>query len=61
MTNPNVGLNEIGDIEYAGKETNVSDECLKENIKPIYVALEKIFAVDGVYFNMVDTLRGIIA
>ena len=61
MTNSNVGLNEIGDIEYAGKKTNVSDECLKENIKPIYVALEKIFAVSGVYFNMIDTPIGVIA
>lgn len=47
MSDPNVSLNEIGDIEYAGKEMNISGECLKENIKPIYVDLEKLVECIG--------------
>ncbi len=54
-SNPNVALDVIGSIEYTGTIFDVSDENLKENIKPIERALEKIQGINGVYFNMIDT------
>ena len=52
---PNVRLDVIGSIEYTGNITDVSDARLKENIVAVENALEKIQAIDGVYFNMIDT------
>ena len=52
---PSVALDVIGSIEYTGTITDVSDERLKENIHPIDGALEKVQAITGVYFNMIDT------
>jgi hypothetical protein len=54
-SNPSVELDVIGDIEYTGTITDVSDERLKENIVTVYNALDKIRALNGVYFNMIDT------
>jgi hypothetical protein len=54
-TFPNAALDVIGDIAFTGIITDVSDERLKENIKPINGALEKIQSINGVYFNMIDT------
>ncbi|MFH1662202.1 MAG: tail fiber domain-containing protein [Candidatus Falkowbacteria bacterium] len=53
--NPNVALDVVGSIEYTGTITDVSDIRLKENIKPVINALEKIQEINGVYFNMIDT------
>jgi len=54
-TDPNVALDVYGSIEYTGSITDVSDDRLKENLRPIDSALEKIQAIDGVYFNMIET------
>jgi hypothetical protein len=53
--NPNADLDVVGDIEYTGTITDVSDERLKENVVPIKGALDKIKAINGVYFNMIKT------
>ena len=53
-SNPGVALDVGGSIQYTGTITDVSDERLKENIKPIDGALSKIQAINGVYFNMID-------
>ena len=52
---PNVALDVDGSIEYTGTITDVSDERLKENVHPIDGALDKVEAITGVYFNMIDT------
>ncbi|MFQ6616954.1 MAG: tail fiber domain-containing protein, partial [Fidelibacterota bacterium] len=54
-TTPNVALDITGDIEYTGTLTDVSDRRLKENIAPVDGALDKIQAIAGVTFNMMDT------
>ena len=54
-TAPSVALDVVGSIEYTGTITDVSDARLKENIVPVTGALDKVRAIDGVYFNMIDT------
>lgn len=58
-TSPNVALDVNGNIEYTGTITDVSDARLKENILALDNALDKIQALNGVYFNvyfnMMDT------
>jgi len=49
-----VALDVIGDIEYTGTITDVSDIRLKENIKPLKASLEKILSISGFYFDMID-------
>jgi hypothetical protein len=49
---PSVALDVVGNIEYTGTITDVSDERLKENIAPLAGALLKIGQLSGVYFNM---------
>jgi len=56
-TNPNVELDVVGDIEHTGTITQVSDQRLKENLRPIEGALAKIQAIEGVYFNMIEEPR----
>lgn len=55
ITNPSVALDVVGDIEYTGTITDVSDERLKENIIPITGALDIVLGIQGKYFNMKDT------
>lgn len=54
-TAPSVALDVVGDINYTGSITDVSDERLKKNIAPLGEALAKITRLRGVYFNMADT------
>ena len=44
-----------GNITYSGTHQGISDERLKENIEPVDGALDKVKAMNGVYFNMIDT------
>jgi len=52
-TSPNVALDVIGSIEYTGTITDVSDQRLKENIKPIENALDKILTINGISYNLI--------
>lgn len=55
---PNVALDVIGDIEYTGTITDVSDRRLKEDLKPIKNVLERIKQLNGYSYNMIgDTLK----
>ncbi len=49
---PDVALDVVGDIEYTGTLTDVSDQRLKEEIKPLESALDKVLALEGVSFVM---------
>lgn len=53
-TAPSVALDVVGDIDYTGVITDVSDERLKDNIKVIDNALDKIIEIKGVSFTMKD-------
>ena len=58
---PSVRLDVTGDIEYTGTITDVSDERLKENIKPLDQygdLIEKISAIDTYTFTMKDDEEG---
>lgn len=44
-----------GDLVYTGASWDVSDRRLKENIKPLEQALDKLDNINGVYFNMKKT------
>lgn len=48
---PDVALDVVGDINYTGTITDVSDIRLKENIVQIPDALQKILEVRGVYYD----------
>ena len=52
-TNPSVALDVIGDIEYTGTITDVSDIRLKENIEPIEGALNKVLTLEGFTYNLI--------
>jgi hypothetical protein len=52
---PSVALDVVGDINYTGDITDVSDERLKENIAPVQDAMDKLRHLRGVYFNMKET------
>jgi len=49
---PSVEFDVIGDIEYTGTITDVSDERLKENFLPIDSALQKVIAINPTLFTM---------
>lgn len=51
-TAPNVALDVIGDIEYTGVITDVSDRRRKEDIQPLQNGLATIEKIDGVSFVM---------
>ena len=51
--NPSVALDVIGDIEYTGSITDVSDIRLKENIEPIEGALGKVLTLEGFTYNLI--------
>ncbi|MCF7856582.1 tail fiber domain-containing protein, partial [Candidatus Gracilibacteria bacterium] len=53
-TAPNVKLDVIGDIEYTGTITDVSDRRLKENFEPLENALARLDGLQGYTFNMLD-------
>ena len=55
MTNPSVALDVMGDIEYTGTLTDVSDERLKENIAPLRNGLDKVLGIEAKYYNMTNT------
>ncbi|MBA4372958.1 MAG: hypothetical protein C0402_08845 [Thermodesulfovibrio sp.] len=44
-----------GNLAYTGTISDLSDERLKENIRPVENALVKVAAINGVYFNMKET------
>jgi len=54
-TTPDVALDVIGDINYTGTITDVSDERLKENIEVITDSIEKLKYIKGIYFNMIGS------
>lgn len=49
---PNVALDVFGSIQYTGTITDVSDERLKENLKPIDNALDQISKISAYSYNM---------
>lgn len=49
---PTVALDVVGDINYTGVTTDVSDRRQKDNIKPLTDALEKVTSLQGVSFTM---------
>lgn len=51
-TSPTVALDVVGDIQYTGGISDVSDRRLKENIVPITHSLDKIAALKPVSFTM---------
>lgn len=53
-TNPSVALDVVGDIQYTGVLTDVSDVRMKDGIQPIANALEKMQGLHGVSFFMKD-------
>ena len=55
---PNVALDVIGDIEYTGTITDVSDRRLKENIQIMDSVLSGILALKSVTYNMKNDERG---
>lgn len=52
-TAPNVALDVVGSIEYTGTITDVSDIRLKENIKYIDNALERLLTIKGFSYNLI--------
>ena len=54
ISNPDVALDVSGSIEYTGTITDVSDERLKENFKPIDNALSNISKVNTYTYTMKD-------
>ncbi|MFC0605352.1 tail fiber domain-containing protein [Winogradskyella pulchriflava] len=53
-TNPNAELVVVGDIEYTGTITDVSDRRLKENLEPINNVLERLQNIKGYSYNMIS-------
>ncbi|MDX1409986.1 MAG: tail fiber domain-containing protein, partial [Saprospiraceae bacterium] len=53
-SNPGVALDVVGDIHYTGDILDVSDRRLKENIRPLEGALEKLAHINGYSYNMKD-------
>ena len=51
---PSVELDVIGDIEYTGTITDVSDRRLKENFSSIDSVLNKIMKIKGLSYNMIN-------
>jgi len=61
---PNVVLDVIGDIEYTGTITDVSDIRTKENIETLNNSLSKLMQIRGVSFNPIGSSKrefGVIA
>ncbi|PIR42162.1 hypothetical protein COV25_04425, partial [candidate division WWE3 bacterium CG10_big_fil_rev_8_21_14_0_10_35_32] len=54
-TGPSVALDVVGDIEYTGTITDVSDIRLKENFEPIVNPLGIINGLQGLKFNMIGS------
>lgn len=52
---PDVALDVVGDIHYTGVITDVSDERMKEDIRPVERALDKVARLRGVTFAMKDS------
>lgn len=50
-TSPDYTLDVNGDIHYTGSIYDFSDIRLKENIKPIENAMEKVSVINGIYFT----------
>ena len=48
---PSVELDVLGDIEYTGTITDVSDIRTKENIQKIENPIEKVQGINGVYYT----------
>ncbi len=57
IIDPSVALDVVGDIEYTGTISNVSDERLKENINPISNNLEKLRQINPVSYNLIGDTR----
>jgi hypothetical protein len=55
---PDVELDVVGDIDYTGVITDVSDRRMKENIAPLENSLEGILALNGVSFTMKGDEKG---
>ena len=49
---PDVELDVVGDIDYTGVLTDVSDRSLKNNIAPLSNSLKGVLALQGVSFTM---------
>jgi len=50
-TSPSYKLHVVGDIAYTGDIYDLSDVRLKENIKPLDNALERVASINSIYFN----------
>jgi hypothetical protein len=53
-TNPNVELDVVGDINFTGTITDVSDRRQKENVAALEDALAKVISLNGYSFTMKD-------
>jgi Chaperone of endosialidase len=53
-TTPSTNLDVIGSIKYTGIITDVSDIRLKENVRPLNGSLNKILAIDGIAYQMIN-------
>lgn len=58
--NPSVALDVVGDIHYTGVLQDVSDERLKENIKPLEGSLERVVTLGGYTFTMKEDEAGVV-
>lgn len=59
-SNPSVALSVVGDINYTGVITDISDRRLKENITPLTNSLEGVLALQGYSFTMKGDATGAI-
>ena len=55
LNRSNNAVNFYGDLQTSGNITAFSDARLKENIRPIEFALDKVLKLEGVRYNRVDT------
>lgn len=57
-TSTGVALRAQGDLEYTGSLRDMSDIRLKDNVKPLDSALDKITQLQGISFTMKDSKTG---
>jgi len=52
-TSPDVALDVVGDINYTGTITDVSDRRLKENVQDLFDSLDKICQLDAKSYTLI--------
>ncbi len=53
-TDPTAALHVVGDILFTGSARDISDIRLKENIKPVETALDRLMKLEAISFTMKD-------